>query len=145
MLRRWFLCAALCLGGASASAQAPETRVRMTFRGLRSSSGTVRCLLFASPEGFPDRSDKAQSYAVVSIRDRTAVCDFGGMAPGTYAVTAFHDENANERLDTNWMGIPKEGIAASQDARATMGPPRWRDAQFNFRGGSLELAARMFY
>jgi uncharacterized protein (DUF2141 family) len=49
---------------------------------------------------------------------------------GTYAIACYHDENNNGKLDTKFMGIPKEGTGASNDARGTMGPPKFKDAKF---------------
>lgn len=34
---------------------------------------------------------------------------------GTYAIAVLHDENANEKLDKNFLGIPKEGYALSRN------------------------------
>jgi len=36
-----------------------------------------------------------------------------GIPPGTYAIACYHDENDNGKLDTNFLGIPKEGTGAS--------------------------------
>jgi uncharacterized protein (DUF2141 family) len=35
------------------------------------------------------------------------------LAPGTYAVGAYHDENNNSRLDTDLIGYSTEGYALS--------------------------------
>lgn len=48
--------------------------------------------------------------------------------PGTWAVLAYHDENANGELDRNLVGIPKERYGFSRDARSKFGPPRFEDA-----------------
>ena len=53
---------------------------------------------------------------------------FRGLAPGRYAVNAFHDENANGELDTNILGIPREGYGFANDAAGVMGPPSFADA-----------------
>ena len=45
------------------------------------------------------------------------------LAPGRYALSAFHDENDNGELDTNLMGIPSEGYGFGNDASAAFGPP----------------------
>ena len=70
-------------------------------------------------DAFPQKDDKAVAHYTAEISDRQAYCEFSGIAPGTYAASAFHDENSNGKLDTNFMGIPREGVAASNDARGT--------------------------
>jgi uncharacterized protein (DUF2141 family) len=72
-------------------------------------------------------------------------CNFTGLRPGTYAISVFHDENSNGKLDTNFLGIPKEGVGASNDAKGHFGPPKFADAAFQFPGGHLELKIAMTY
>ena len=49
------------------------------------------------------------------------------LAPGTYAVGAYHEENNNSRLDTDFIGYPTEGYALSNGIRAVMSHPRFSD------------------
>jgi uncharacterized protein (DUF2141 family) len=49
---------------------------------------------------------------------------------GTYAFGVFHDENNNEQIDQNWLGIPTEGFAFSNNAMGTFGPPSFDQAKF---------------
>jgi uncharacterized protein (DUF2141 family) len=53
---------------------------------------------------------------------------------GTYAVQGFHDENRNGKVDRGLFGIPKEGIAFSNDAPIHFGPPSWKDARIVVAG-----------
>ena len=57
------------------------------------------------------------------------------VAPGDYAVSVFHDENSNGKLDRNFMGMPKEGVGKSNDAAGHFGPPKYDDARFSYKGG----------
>ena len=36
---------------------------------------------------------------------------FKGLKDGVYAIAIIHDENTNGKLDTNFIGIPAEGVA----------------------------------
>ena len=46
---------------------------------------------------------------------------------GEYAIAIFHDENGNEELDTNWLGIPREPLGFSRARMKTFGPPGFRE------------------
>lgn len=113
--------------------------------GLKSDRGQVGCLLFASADGFPTNPEKAVAKQFVAIASKSATCSFDSVAPGSYAITAMHDENGNGRLDKNFIGIPTEGYGASRDARGTMGPPKWEDAVFPFPGGALQMQIIIHY
>jgi uncharacterized protein (DUF2141 family) len=71
-------------------------------------------------------------------------CTFSGIAPGTYAVALFHDENGDGKLDTNFMGVPREGVGVSNNKLRSFGPPRWDDAKFPL-GADLVLDVSLHY
>jgi len=119
---------------------APGIRIRVT--GLRSDAGRLTCGLFGEENWL---GAGAVSGKGGEIGDGVAVCFFPGVEPGTYAISTYHDENGNDRLDTGFMRIPKEGVAASNNAYRKFGPPRYRDAKFAYEGGVLELEAEMRY
>lgn len=123
----------------------PENQIRVEISGLRSDKGQDSCALFSSAADFPKRADKAVARTTSAIVNRHAFCDFSGVAPGTYAVSVFHDENSNGKLDTNFMGIPREGVGASNNAKGHFGPPKFEAAAFRFAGGRLELKITIGY
>jgi uncharacterized protein (DUF2141 family) len=49
---------------------------------------------------------------------------------GTYVIGYYIDANENEKLDTNFIGIPKEQFGFSNNARGTFGPPNFESASF---------------
>ena len=98
----------------------------------------------AAARDYPTHPERALAAVRVAIADRRAACNFD-VPPAEYAVAAYHDENANGRLDTGFMGIPLEGFGASNDAVGTMGPPSFDAAKFVYRGngiGTIRIALR---
>jgi uncharacterized protein (DUF2141 family) len=143
----FLLAASLALVNAAlAQTQSPQGNViHIEIRGMRNSNGQVMCALYSSPDGFPKKGEKAIAHVSSAIVDKQAVCEFSGIAPGTYAVSVIHDENSNGKLDTNFMGIPREGVGASNDAKGHLGPPKFDAAAFRFSGGRLNLTITMKY
>ena len=105
----------------------------------RNDSGTVRCSLYASADGYPTDPSKALAKLDVPIVHGRSVCAFHDIAPGTYAIAGFHDENDNRVLDMGFLGIPKEGTGASRNAPQHFSPPSFEDAKFVYRGGDVRL------
>ena len=72
------------------------------------------------------------SYSVVKNSNGLTL----GYAPqsGVKIITvdglAFKDLNKNGKLDKNFMGIPKEGYAASNNDRPAFSAPRFKEASF---------------
>lgn len=100
--------------------------------GLRNNKGTVYATLFNSTDGFPSDPKKAVKKAGVKVIEGNSII-FKNIPAGTYAVALLHDENDNNKMDTNFIGIPNEGYGASNDAKGTFGPPKFEDAKFDFK------------
>jgi uncharacterized protein (DUF2141 family) len=103
------------------------------------SRGQVACALF-DRKGWLEKSRHA---GFVKIEGNQAHCAFKKIPPGIYAISAFHDENSNEELDTNFLGIPTESWVTSRDASAVLGPPSFDAAKFLFKGGMMVMRERM--
>ncbi len=128
------------LASLATRARAEEPASVLEFRTLtRSARGVVRCGLFTE-KGWLKTAVQA---SVAPIRGGAALCLFKGVPKGVYGISAFHDENANGKLDTNFIGLPTEDYCASRDARGTFGPPSFSDAKFSYAGGVKRLSARM--
>ena len=85
--------------------------------GARNAKGKIGVALFQDPSAFPnDPSDAVRQQAVeIDANTLTAQVVFADVPQGTYAVSVFHDENLNGKLDKNFVGIPKEGYGASNN------------------------------
>ena len=122
-----------------------EGNLSLRIEKLRNDKGHVLCLLFTTQDGFPLDPKKALQSAEAKVEGKVAVCNFKGLQPGKYAICGFHDENGNEELDLGIFGIPKEGIVSSRNAPARVGPPKFKDAVFDFAGAATELVAKIHY
>lgn len=100
--------------------------LRVEIRGQNGDAGQINVGLSRNADGFPDIR-----YAGVRIPAHAApaVAVFSGLPAGNYAVSAYHDENGNEQLDKNLLGLPTERYGFSRDARGRLGPPAFDDAK----------------
>jgi len=131
---------------AVALAQSPCPGIHVKILDIRNSTGAVACALFESTEGFPtEYLHFATNIMVIKVRDKQARCDFEDIPPGTYALAIVHDENMNGKLDTNVLGIPKEGYGFSNDAKALLGAPSFSAASFPYNGENLDLTIDLNY
>ncbi|MBL7942746.1 MAG: DUF2141 domain-containing protein [Flavobacteriales bacterium] len=135
-----------CLIGLSApDVGVPSTgTLTVNISQLRSDAGQVGILVFNAASGFPGDPGQAVAKAMVSPTGRT--CNYAfALGPGRYAVAIMHDENANNELDTNMLGIPTEGYGFSRDASGWFGPPSFDSAAINFSGDAMGITMRMNY
>ena len=102
--------------------------------GIKETKGMISVGLYSDKEGFPDKG-KEYKGKDVEVTDQTIVYTFKDVPFGTYAIAIFHDTNSNTKLDKNFLGIPKEGYAFSNNVFGALGlPPSFKDASFKVAG-----------
>ena len=63
--------------------------------------------------------------------------------PGEYAISVHQDDNDNGKMDTNFIGIPKEPTGLSNGAVPKFGPPKYKDAAFRVGDEDLEMSIKL--
>jgi uncharacterized protein (DUF2141 family) len=117
----------------------------VTIQQFKNSNGQVSVALYNKEDAFPKYPDRAVKVIYAPIQNNKAVIIFESLPPGEYAVSVFHDENKNGKMDTNFFGIPKEGVGASNDAKGHFGPPHYKDAKFVFSGNNMSITINIVY
>jgi len=82
---------------------------------------------------FRDGNDMVLKDFSEKIINKQCVIIVNNLKPGKYSFKYFHDENNNIELDTNVLGIPKEGYGFSNDARCKFGPPDFKETVFEVK------------
>ena len=108
--------------------------LRVVVDGIHSDVGRVMVALH-TPKPDVEFPDGAGAVAAQWRAARVGSIQFvfADLPPGRFAVAVYHDENGNDELDRNLIGIPKEGYAFSERARGFAGPP-------SFDAAAVELA-----
>lgn len=102
--------------------------LKVTFKGLSSDKGKLFVAVYNHKDNFLKTEFKGE---ITDVKDGKAFAIFKNLPNGVYAVSSFHDENNNGKLDTNFLGIPKEPHACSNNAKGSFGPPKFKDAKFS--------------
>lgn len=128
----------LLLAGHAATA----ATVEVTVGGIRNNHGHILVAIcdkaaFLHPDcPWHGRAPAQPGHVTISIP---------GVPPGTYAAQAFHDENDDGKLNTNFFGMPREAMGFSNDAKMHLGPPGFADAAFTVGSGTLSIAFSLRY
>jgi uncharacterized protein (DUF2141 family) len=117
----------------------------VTVGNIRTIKGEVGLLLFNSEKGFPSDPGKAIMKGFIKVNAHSIAYSFTNVSPGTYAVAVFHDENNDQKVNTNFLGIPKEGVGVSNNAKGFLGPPKFEDAKFTFSGNRQVIKIDLEY
>jgi uncharacterized protein (DUF2141 family) len=118
---------AICLFMAPAAFLCAQSSLTVEIVNLENNKGVVIVdIVDQNEESVTDQSSK--------IVDKKCTMAFKDLKNGMYAIRFFHDENSNEELDMNFLGIPKEGFGFSNDAMGQFGPKDFSEWLFEVSG-----------
>ncbi len=130
---------ALLTAQAPAMAQARATLI-VTVQGVIPPGGMLRL-------GVYDRAgydtDKEVAFADVPAIVGTTVVTLRDIAPGEYGVMVYQDLNSNDKVDSNFLGIPREPYGFSRDAKPFLSKPGFDDVKFTLVAGENRQTLRL--
>lgn len=142
-----------CVGAVSSSlvfcgtalAAEPSAPLSIQVRGFAHEHGHAVANLFREGDDVL-KPDKAYRHVQADIHDGKATIAFPDLAYGKYAVSVFHDENGNGKLDHNIFRIPAEPLGFSNHFQLGLfsGFPSFEKMQFQFAAntGALEITLK---
>ncbi|WP_435413046.1 DUF2141 domain-containing protein [Psychroserpens mesophilus] len=108
--------------------------ITVVIENLKSNKGHIYISLYNTEASFLGKGIKS---TISRIENNSCTIKFENVPNGIYAISFFHDENENKKMDSNFLGIPKEDYGCSNNARGFMGPPKWEDAKFEINNTSI--------
>ena len=125
----------------SLSGQAQTQTLTIQVTNVKDAEGHVRIAIYNSEKDymkkhFMVKSAKAAKGTVELVIDN--------LPAGTYGISVMHDANSNEKMDSNMIGIPKEGFGFSNNAKGTFGPPGYEKTKIEF-AASKQISIELTY
>ena len=105
-----------------------QNKITVQIEKVSPAKGSIFVALFDSESTF--LTSKRFKSEKVQVDSNSVLVVFDSIPNGTYAISTFHDENSNGKMDTGMFGIPKEGYGFSNNARGMFGPAKFKDAKF---------------
>ncbi len=131
------LLSVLVLTGMAAQA----TEVVIDVGGVVPKGGDIRVAAFASAADYEaGRATKGVIVEATGDRVRAVISD---LPEGVYGFAIFQDEDGNEEVSKNFIGIPNEPYTFSNDARGRFGPPGFDEMAVSVSGDRVELAVTL--
>lgn len=107
--------------------------------GLRNTKGNVIVCVWNQAGAFPDCENGkpvARQSVTAAVASRETMT-FRNITPGTIAISVFHDENGNNKFDTNFVRMPLEGVGMSNNPKMGFGPPKYKNSTFVPKPGAV--------
>ena len=78
-----------------------------------------------------DENENPVIVGTSTVINYSSEISFDSISPGKYAIQFFHDENENQKMDFNLIGIPKEKFGSSNNVKPVLGPPKFEKMLIN--------------
>ena len=137
----FLLCGALAMTTTLGKAQLIKGVSTLTVRvtGARNAKGNVHLVLYRDSQFVEIR------VAEMDARTRSAQFVLERLPQGIYTVHVFHDENMNGKMDTNFVGMPREGYGMSNNPQKRMGKPGFDETNFQLNQPEATIEIKLIY
>jgi uncharacterized protein (DUF2141 family) len=136
------LCSTIFLFATQASAaQAAKTgKLVVKITGIRTAEGNIRVAVRTD-----ENTIAAAQIATIDPKTLTAEAVFENLTEGDFGIAVIHDENKNEKLDFNEVGMPLEGYGHSNNPARRTGPPDFNETKFIFAAPATTITVNLIY
>jgi uncharacterized protein (DUF2141 family) len=111
------------LVGYAFTAQAQNLSLIVNVKKFKNNDGLAYVML-------QDPTQKSLQQQWIKIEKNETQAVFNNLKSGKYAVRSYHDENNNKKMDTDFLGIPKESWGCSNNVRPHLAAPKFEDMIF---------------
>ena len=123
------------------AAVASAGELTVTITDIREAKGVLMVSLVNSDAAWKNEAKPVAAQKVAASQGEVKL-QFKDLAPGSYAVQVMHDENENNQLDTNFLGIPTEGYGFSNNPNV-MRKAHYDEARFDVGVDPASIVIRL--
>lgn len=111
-----------------------QNTIEVSVTNFENNNGTAMVALYDSEKTFLKNEHVGLSS---EITENKSIIVFTEIPDGVYAISCFHDEDNNGKLNMTLGYIPIEKYGVSNNITSNFGPPKWKDAKFEIKGGKM--------
>jgi uncharacterized protein (DUF2141 family) len=137
--------AAQAAGADQCEGRPSATKLTVQVSGVRAAKGEMAITVYADDEKrFLAPHGKLLRVRATAQAPMTTAC-FWLPAPGSYEVTVYHDENANQHFDRSAVGLPTEGFGFSNNPPTPMALPPYKAVRTPVGGADTRINIKLRY
>ena len=145
---KYFICTILfILISVNVQTEEPKKNgmLKILITGFKNDEGVARVALFCGKHGFPNDAEYAYWKGECDIHYNESRLIINNIEYGTYAVSVYHYENNNGKLDKKCKLIPSEGFGTSNNSRKEKEGPSYDLSMFEVNADSIFIKVKLEY
>lgn len=107
---------------------AETVELKITITNIKAQKGSIQLGVFADSKSFLKKGKEIKGFTK-TVDGESMVFIVKDLPRGDYAVSLFHDVNADKKCNLNFLGIPVEPYAFSKNFRPKMSKPSFEDCK----------------
>ncbi|MGI9526566.1 MAG: DUF2141 domain-containing protein [Weeksellaceae bacterium] len=105
-------------------------KIKMEVSGIKNNKGFISLALYNNANDFTKAEIMSSK---LKAKKGILYAYFDQLPAGNYAVAVLHDENKNDKMDFNFIGVPKESYGFSLNPSIVMKAPDFEDVRFSLK------------
>lgn len=114
-------------------------RIDLVLDHIQAPQGVLHIALYDREESFSRSLTPYRLWKIPVSANGNLRLQLDSLAFGRYALAVFHDENNNNNLDKNLLGIPREPYGFSHNPRSKWSAPSFSETVFEVTAEPLSL------
>lgn len=140
---KWLFVLGVGLGVSLFAMYSDAADLTVDVNGVRNSKGKIRFAIFDKAREFPEGHETISIN--VPAKSGVVTVRFSSINPGIYAVAVHHDEDNDNEMDTNFLGIPEEGYGFSNNPKILLSPPTFEISGFKVGDKNKSISMDLNY
>ena len=108
----------------------PQLTIKIS--NIQSMKGEIKVGIFSTEAAFLKEGKALKNYSIKAEKTSLSFT-VADLPKGEYAISMYHDENSDQKMNTNFIGIPKEPYGFSNNVKPKMSAPKFKECKFNFQ------------
>ena len=114
----------------------------LIIKNLASPTAPVTVGVYGTKNKFPSPKGQLKEYKF-KPHGKTLTAKISDLKFGTYALALYQDINSNGKIDKNFIGVPKEPYAFSNNYKPTIKAPNFDDCKFDYSSKTHSVTMTM--
>ncbi|OCB72987.1 DUF2141 domain-containing protein [Flavobacterium crassostreae] len=110
-------------------AEAQSTQLHVTINNIQTKTGMINLAVFNNGSNYLKEGAAYKNY-FIAVKSTTESITITDLPKGEYAVSMYHDVNADYKLNKNVLGIPTEPFGFSNNVVLKHAPPTYNQCKF---------------
>jgi uncharacterized protein (DUF2141 family) len=107
--------------------------LHIEFDNIRNNKGEISVSIYEDADTWLDEDIKKYSFYKEYVSDGKMTATIDLERPGKYAVAVLDDEDANGKMNHNFIGYPKEGFGFSNNIHVWLSRPKFEECVLDIK------------